>query len=532
MAGARPVAPTREVRAAWGMATRALTDVVRPTCTEDVVDALAWARERHVAVCAWGNGRSYGDAALNDGRLTLDMRGMKRILSFDPQTGLVTAEPGLTLGELWQHVLPHGWWPAVVSGTMTTTLGGCASANVHGKNNRQHGPFGEHVRALTLVTPDGVVRELTPDGDPNLFHAVIGGFGAFGVITALTLQLHRVASGRLRVAPESVPDLDAMFARFERFEREEWDYVVGWIDAFGRGGALGRGNLHAARYVDAGDDPEARAWLDPERQALPATILGFPKRWMWRLMKPFANRLGMSLVNLGRYLWSSRASAQHPHLEALARFNFLLDYVPDWKRVYEPHGLVQIQVFLPAAHARATIRRILEVQQAARYESWLVVMKRHRPDRFWLSHAVDGYSFAMDFPVRPRRRAELFALQRRIEALVLDVGGRFYLAKDSMLAPEAFRGSLGDEILGRFFALRDAIDPDRRISSNQQRRVLDPLRARVAPLPLAPGEVFRVGPPPLAAHLPPDAAAPPEPVVAPVGEVADAPGVGDDDPAR
>lgn len=501
--------PVRDVRQAWGMAGRALTQVVRPRSAQEIVQAFAFAREHRLRVGMWGNGRSYGDAALNDGGLTLDLGDMRQILSFDHETGIVVAEPGLTLGELWQHALPRGWWPPVVSGTMHTTLGGCAAANVHGKNNLQHGPFGDHVLGFTLVTPQGHVLQVTPESDPNLFCAAIGGFGAFGAFASITLQLKRVHSGRLEVQPESHADLDAMFRAFERYGEQEWDYVVGWIDAFARGGKLGRGNLHAARYVESAQDPEGRAWLDPARQALPDTILGFPKRWMWRLMRPFANRAGMSLVNLGRYLWSSRAAAQHRHLEPHARFNFLLDYVPDWKRVYEPHGLIQIQVFLPHQAARATIRRILELQQAASYESWLVVMKRHRPDRFWLSHAVDGFSFAMDFPVRPRRRSDLLALARRIEELTIQAGGRFYLAKDSVLGPESFRASLGDEILGRFFALAAVHDPDRLISSNQTRRLLDPLRDRVPELPLDSAEVFAPAEPVTSAACPEPPCAPP-----------------------
>ena len=65
---------------------------------------------------------------------------MNRILKWDPQTGRVTAEPGVTIEKLWQGVEPDGWWPPVVSGTMYTTLGGCLGANIHGKNNFKVGP--------------------------------------------------------------------------------------------------------------------------------------------------------------------------------------------------------------------------------------------------------------------------------------------------------------------------------------------------------------------------------------------------------
>lgn len=509
-----------EVRAGWGMASRVVTHVVRPTTAEQVAEAFELARARGWTVVPWGNGRSYGDAALNDGHLTLDLRDMRQITDFNAETGLVTLQPGLTLGELWQHALPLGWWPPVVSGTMTTTLGGCAAANIHGKNNFKHGPIGEHIQGFTLVTPDGRVHRVTRESDPNLFFAAIGGFGALGVFTSITLQLKRVHSGRLEVQPESHPDLQRLFTAFERYGELEWDYVVGWIDAFGRGNALGRGNLHAARYVGAGEDPEARAWLRPDRQALPSTLLGFPKKWIWRFMRPFANRPGMRLINLARYLSSSRDAAQQRHLQAHARFNFLLDYVPDWKRIYQPHGMVQIQIFVPHDRAQSVIRRVLELQQGARYESFLVVMKRHRRDPFWLSHAVDGFSFAMDFPVWPKRRADLVAMSRRIEALVVEAGGRFYLAKDSLLSPASFRESLGDEVLGHFFGLKRALDPDGRLGSNQYRRVIAPLHDQIAPISLAPGQTFSVAPPVAELAEVPDPAEVPEPVSAPPADVA------------
>ena len=92
------------------------------------------------------------------------------------------------------------------------------------------------------------------------------------------------------------------------------------------------------------------------------------------------------------------------------------------------------------------MRKALELQQQLRLESWLVVMKRHREDTFWLSHGLDGYSFAMDFPVTDRNRERLFQMTRKLEDLVLEAGGKFYLAKDSVTSSRAFRESLGGSL--------------------------------------------------------------------------------------
>ena len=185
----------------------------------------------------WGNGRSYGDAALNQNGVVLDMSGWNRVLSWEPTTGVVTVQPGVTLSQLWKHCLADGYWPPVVSGTQTTTIGGCVSANAHGKNNWKHGPIGEHVLSFELLLADGQLLNVSPTQHSDLFHAVIGGFGLLGVITQVTLQMKRVFSGNLAVSATSCASLSDMFQAFEVYTAENYDYVVGWMDAFPTGRA-------------------------------------------------------------------------------------------------------------------------------------------------------------------------------------------------------------------------------------------------------------------------------------------------------
>lgn len=472
--------PVRERREAWGMATHAVSHVVYPTTAREVQEAYALARARGWKVHAWGNGRSYGDAALNESNLVLDFGRMNRVVSFDPASGELTAEPGITLGQLETYALPKGFWPPVVSGTMHTTLGGCVAGNVHGKNNFKYGPWGDHVTRFTIVTPDGEAREVDRDSDPELFRFAIGGFGLLGAFVSITVRMKRVYSGRLRVLPVVGENLEEMFSHFERFNDAGFDYVVGWIDAFPGGAALGRGQIHAATYVQEGEDPEGIALMEAEHQALPTRFFGVvPKGWLWWLARPWAFRWGMRLINVGRFWWMKIRGHEEAHLEGHARFNHLLDFVPNWKWFYKPGGLIQYQIFVPKDRARELMRRVFELCREVKLESWLVVMKRHRADEFPLSHAVDGYSFAMDFPVTSHNRERLHRLTQTLNGMVVEAGGRFYFAKDSVVTPEAWRASLGDEVIGRFFALKDRYDPEAIVQGNLWRRVIAPLRGRV-----------------------------------------------------
>ena len=106
---------------------------------------------------------------------------------------------------------------------------------------------------------------------------------------------------------------------------------------------------------------------------------------------------------------------------------------------------------------------ILRLTVARGVPSYLGVMKRHRADAFLLSHGLDGYSFALDFPVTPSNRSLLFKTLHEVSDMVCEAGGRFYPAKDSVIRPDHVLRSWGQARLSRFEALRDMVDPDRRL---------------------------------------------------------------------
>ncbi|HHQ47569.1 MAG TPA: FAD-binding oxidoreductase, partial [Acidobacteria bacterium] len=419
-----------------------------------------------------GAGRSYGDAAFFPEALVLDLSRMDRILSWDPATGVVEVEPGVRFSRLWRYVLGDGWWPAVVTGTMTPTLGGGLAMNVHGKNNWHAGTLGEHCEKLDLLLPSGELVTVGPERDPELFHAVIGGFGQLGIVVRARIRLKRVASGLLHVKAVSAPDLASMLQLADE-AKEPWEYVVGWIDAFARGRRLGRGLLHFANHMTADEDPAPAQSLRAEAQDLPDTLLGFfPKSVLWRFLKPFTNRPGMRLINAVKYGMGSTLGEDARYVQGLAEFSFLLDYVPGWERIYLPGGLIQFQSFVPVDHAERVFAAQLAMGREAGLPSYLAVLKRHRPDPFLLTHGLDGFSLALDFPVTAANREQLWALVRRMAEPVVEAGGRFYPAKDAALPGELFRATFRDGELDRFAALKRRCDPEGMLRSALAERLL------------------------------------------------------------
>jgi FAD/FMN-containing dehydrogenase len=452
----------------FGHSMRASSYVFKLQCMEEIPEVFQLAKKYGLTVTLRGAGRSYNDASLNGGGIVLDLSGLNHILEWNPETGIVKAEPGVTIQQLWQHTVEAGWWPPVVSGTMFTTLGGCLAANVHGKNNFRVGPIGEHVLEFTVLLPTGAELTCSPKKNGDLFHSMISGMGMLGVFTSITLQMKRVHSGLLEVSARPSHDLHEHLTDMLD-NAPTSDYIVGWLDSMVGGKALGRGQIHAARYLAAGEDSKAAETLLLKNQVLPPRIMGvFPKSILYIFMRPFANNLGWGLVNTAKYITSLR---QHVFRQSHAAFHFLLDYVPNFERAYGRGGLIEYQSFLPKETAEQAWREMIDLSVKRGMPSYLGVTKRHRPDQFLLTHAVDGFSLAMDFKVTDGNRARLGRMLQDYDRIAMDAGGRFYFAKNSETTAETTLRFLGEKTVAAFRKLKKRCDPDRLLESDLYRRV-------------------------------------------------------------
>lgn len=457
---------------AWGMADRAMAYVFRPSTPGRLEEAFEIARNAGRKVVFKGGGNSYGDAFLNSEGLVVDLSRMNRILEWDPATGEIKVEPGVTLAQLWEYIVEDGWWPPVVSGTMFTTIGGCLGMNIHGKNAYRVGPFGNHVLDFELLLPDGRRLHVDRESDPDLFHGAISGFGMLGAFTWVRLKMKPIHSGRIHVLARPARNFQEMVDLFED-HADSMDYMVGWADCFASGrNRIGRGEMHFAWHLEPGEDRFPSQSLRVERQVLPDNFLGIlPKSILWRLMKPLVNDAGMRLINAAKYHSQRRPGAQRPYTQSHAEFHFLLDYVPNWKESYRPGGLIQYQSFVPAGEAARVFTEQIRLSQQRGLVPYLAVTKKHIPDDFLITHAVDGYSLALDYRVTASNRRRLWKLCHEMDELVLAAGGRFYFAKDSTMRRGTAARYLPAENIRRFLELKARCDPEGMLSSNLFRRV-------------------------------------------------------------
>ncbi len=456
------------------MAVSGRSQVCRPQDAETVAQAMSEVQGKGGSLALRGSGCSYGDASLNSGGHLLDMTRMNRLLDFDVETGVALVEPGVTIRQLWRHAITFGYWPAVVPGTMEVSCGGAAAMNIHGKNNFALGSFGEHILSFRLLTPQGEILDCSRQENAQVFHGAIGGFGMLGCFLQLRLQLKKVYSGRLRVTAVATADLQANLAYMNE-HKDSADYLVGWLDYYGKGKALGRGLIHRGDQCKAGEDPAGEKLLQPELQDVPSRIMGiYPKAWAWPGMWCVVKGGMLRFLNAAKFRAGTMEANKPPYLQTHGAFHFLLDYVPNWKKAFSPGGLIQFQPFVPANEAARVLGKLIEMSQQRGFIPYLGVLKRHRPDPFLMTHAVDGFSMAMDYAVTQGRRQRLWHLCRDMAEVVLEAGGRFYYAKDAVLQASSFGRIHGSQAEQEFRALKAQLDPQGLLQTDLSRRLLGP----------------------------------------------------------
>jgi decaprenylphospho-beta-D-ribofuranose 2-oxidase len=409
-------------------------------------------------IVARGLGRSYGDAAQNAGGHVLDATALDRIIDLDLDQGLVTCEPGVSLATLMQVLIPLGWFPMVIPGTRFVTVGGAIASDIHGKFRL--GSFADFVESATLVTPTGEVLTVGADADDagrDAWWATAGGMGLTGVVSRATLRLHRIETAWMQVDTERCVDVDDCMARMLAAD-DRYRYSVAWIDTMAKGAALGRAVLERGDHarLDSLDAKHSRR----ARDYAPRVSIEMPQ-WM---PNGLINGLSIKAFN---ELWFRRAPREHrDEVRSIVGFFHPLDAVLGWNRVYGSRGLLQYQFVVPYG-AERVVRVALERFAAAGAPSFLAVLKRFESGNDgYLSFPIPGWTLAVDFPTGVEGLAELLD---DLDELVIEAGGRVYLAKDSRL-PSARIASM----YPRLDAWRDVqarLDPNGAMQSDLDRRL-------------------------------------------------------------
>ncbi|WP_299593111.1 FAD-binding oxidoreductase [uncultured Microbulbifer sp.] len=396
----------------WGRYPKVECQPQFPQTGTDVVQLLE--RGPEGTFIARGLGRSYGDSALAEA--TLHSAYLDYFRSFDAESGMLRCASGVSLATILEVVVPKGWFLPVTPGTKFVTLGGAVASDVHGKNHHIDGCFSEFVESISVATCRGVV-ECSRSENTELFRATCGGMGLTGVILEVELRLKRISSSYIESTTIKTQNLSDTVAVLDEYRSAT--YSVAWIDCLSTGNALGRSLVMLGEHSEEGElhlGSGARLFVPCD---MPGILL---------------NGMTMQAFNS---IYYHRVTRDHTHsLVHYEPYFYPLDGVRNWNRLYGSAGFLQYQFVIPRDAGMAGMTEILNRLAKSKQGSFLAVLKLFgKENRNHLSFPLGGYTLALDLKYSP----EVLALLDELDRIVLDAGGRIYLAKDARMSKMVFQ---------------------------------------------------------------------------------------------
>jgi len=403
---------------------------------------------------ARGLGRSYGDSSL--AHEILSTTRFHKILSFDDQQGILTCECGVSIDEVLKAIVPSGWFLPVVPGTKYVTIGGAIASDIHGKNHRSEGCFSDHVLAFDILLSEGSVLSCSRHENSELFKATCGGMGLTGLILVATLRLKRIETAYVIQKMIKSAHFTETLELLQK--NDKYTYSVAWLDCLSRGQVTGRGIISLGEHASLGDI-QSRISVEKIHGMGKRSFLSVPAHFPGSIM----NRATIRIIN--EILYCKHVNKTHTSLVHYDSYFFPLDRVAHMNRIYGRRGFVQYQCVLPD-DGKAGLQTILETASRSGYGSFINIIKLFGASNDnLLSFPMKGFTLAMDFPLH----VGLFTMLSRLDAIVLDHGGRLYLTKDARMSANMFTRSYTNA--ERFYRIKVAFDKERKFQSIQSKRL-------------------------------------------------------------
>ena len=432
----------------------AVHGIVQVTSVDDIRNALQYARENKLKVSMAGKKHSMGGHAFYRNNLVLDMKGFNQIeLHEDTQT--ITVQSGATWHDIQNYLHPRFAVKAMQSSDIFT-VGGSISVNAHGMDH-QAGSVGSSIRAMRVMLADGSIVNVSPTENPELFNLVVGGYGLFGVVLDVDLEIVNNDIYRTERQIVSYKDFPAMFED-AILPDPNLGLFYGHLST-AKGSLLDEMILYKYTKVDAGDvevPPLAEvSGVELRRFVFNFSKLGTaPMSLKWYLEKNVEPMLESCDVKprtqaMGEpeACWVSRNEPMHDSVP------YILNNLKNETDILHEYFIPREQ-FIPFVDG---LRRIVREHDVNLLNASVRVI---HPENNFLNYAPgEMYSIVLyiNQPVTPEGNEKMGVVTRELIDLTAEVNGRFFLPYQLHYTPEQLQRSY--PMIGEFFAQKKVYDP-------------------------------------------------------------------------
>ena len=431
----------------WGQYPVIEANVFTPKTLNEIIEFV-----NKGELIARGNGRAYGDSAINS-VATLHMKHFNKIIEFNNQTGELIAEAGVLLADIVSTYILKGWFPYVTPGTKFVTLGGMIATDVHGKNHHKKGSFSQFVNWIEIVNSDGQVCRCSNDNNKDLFLWTLGGMGLTGIILKASITLKKIESSFIEQTTMTANNINHAI---EILNNEiNSSYSVAWVDCFKKGPGLGRSVVMLGEHALLDDLPDSFKKIFKIKKRKFNIPFNFPG---W-----FLNKFILKLYNSFYYYW--KKNRQRKAFVDYESYFYPLDSILNWNRIYGKRGFIQFQCVIPKLNSQSGINEIINEISESNTRPYLAVLKNFGLQTGYFSFPEEGLTLSLDFPVNKKT----LVLIDRLDSITIKYGGRFYLAKDSHISQQTLL--LSDSRVQKFTTWRQKSGASRVFNSSQSDRL-------------------------------------------------------------
>lgn len=429
--------------------------IVQITSVEDIKNALLFARENKLKVSMAGVRHSMGGQAFFKNNLVLDMKGFNKI-QLNEAERTITVESGATWHDIQNFLHPKFAVKAMQS-TDIFTVGGSISVNAHGMDHLA-GSVGSSIRSMRVMLGDGSIVNVGPEENAELFNLVVGGYGLFGVILDVDLEIVDNDIYQTERQVVSYKDFPAIFEN-EILPDPNLGLFYGHLST-ARGSLLDEMIFYKYTKVDIGE-ADVPPLGEVSSIKLRRFVFNFSKRGAvpmsikWYLEKNVEPKLESCTV-----VPRTQAMAEG---EAcfVSRNEPMHDSVPYIRNNLKNDTDILHEYFIPRDQFIPFVDGLRQIVQDHDVNLLNASVRVIHPESNFLNYApAEMYSIVLyiNQPTTPEGNEQMGIVTRELIDLTAQVNGRFFLPYQLHYTPEQLERSY--PMIGDFFAAKRSFDPD------------------------------------------------------------------------
>ena len=326
-----------------------------------------------------GNGRSYGDMALNKNKMISSKR-FNKILEFDKSKGLLTIESGALLSDTLPIIIKEGWFIPTTPGTKFVSFGGMVANNIHGKNVKKNS-IKNYIKNITLILPSKKMIQCSPYINKEKFNLTVGGFGLTGMIISVKIQLKKITSDKIIQEIKEFNSYNELVRSINLNKNNE--YNVAWVSNFDNkdiSGLLFKGKHERKKVKDI-------LFFDYKIRKINIIIF-------WILYF----KVRIKYLNIfTNYVYKKYNKFFYKKKISINKFFYPQDTFLNWNIIYGKKGFFQIQILFKKESFKKVMSEINFFLEKNNLFSSFIVIKKYDESGKYLNFSGEGISLSMDF---------------------------------------------------------------------------------------------------------------------------------------